>query len=444
MKNIKAIALTLLICFFGSLYAAEQMNVYVEFNRFLNKDKQTILLLNYQVPYQNLTFLAQNNGYFAELKVNVKISEGDSLLLDHDINDIVGVRNKADTTNKLKSYLNRLSFTLNKPVYTILFSAQDVNSQRTFTRQFIVNALPENSLLSDIELNSEVRPDSTQYLAKFKRNNILYRCEPSILFNKSVTDTVYLYLEYYNWNASPESCLLNLSLEKDSLVVMDEYIDFKPHLGNESINLKIPLDELKSGLYKGSIVFQSADRNEVRDFEFAVVQEKEEEFFLFNNPDDEYALMKIFKGGKTPTDWKFLSNDKKRRYITQFWNEMSANTNLNMTAVMDMVQERIDYANKHFGHLREGWTSDRGRIYIRNGAPDDVQNDTSSDESRFVRKDYEIWKYTSGRKPVYMFVDIQMNGNYQLIYVENDDLESSNPNWTRYVGSDFDTTKLDN
>jgi len=37
-----------------------------------------------------------------------------------------------------------------------------------------------------------------------------------------------------------------------------------------------------------------------------------------------------------------------------------------------------------------------------------------------------------------------MNGNFRLIYAENDDLESSNPDWMRYVGSDFDTSLLDN
>jgi hypothetical protein len=111
---------------------------------------------------------------------------------------------------------------------------------------------------------------------------------------------------------------------------------------------------------------------------------------------------------------------------------------------MSLVQERVDYSNRVFGHLKAGWTSDMGRIYIRNGAPDEIDRDTSSDQSRFVRKDYQIWKYSSGNKPVYMFIDIQMNGNFRLIYADDDDLETSNPDWLRYVGTDFDESKLDN
>lgn len=445
MKNIRLFfSLVIILISFSTLLGSDKLNMFIDYNRFLDKNKNTILLLDYQIPYENLAFLATNNGYFAELNVKVKITEADSIFLEHEINDIIGVKNKADTGNRKKSYLNRLSFTLHKPLYTIQFSALDINSQKNFFYEFQIETLPPSSLLSDVELNSEVRPDTSQYLVKFKRNNVLYRSEPSILFNKSINDYIYLYLEIYNWNSTSESCLLNLSLEKDSLVVMDEYIDFQPGPGSESINLKIPLKDLNPGFYNGTIVLQSAERNEERNIEFAVIEEKEEEFFLFANPDEEYELMRIFLGNKIPSDWGKMNQDTKRRYITQFWRDMAFSTNRSVQSIMDLVQKRIDYANRNFTHFKQGWTSDMGRIYIRNGPPDDIQRDTSSDESRFVRKDYQIWKYVSGKKPVYMFIDIQMNGNYRLIYVENDDLEASNPDWMRYVGSDFDTSKLDN
>jgi len=445
MKNIRLFFSLVIILFaFSTLLGSDKLNMFIDYNRFLDKNKNTILLLDYQIPYENLAFLATNNGYFAELNVKVKITEADSIFLEHEINDIIGVKNKADTGNRKKSYLNRLSFTLHKPLYTIQFSALDINSQKNFFYEFPIETLPPSSLLSDVELNSEVRPDTSQYLVKFKRNNVLYRSEPSILFNKSINDYIYLYLEIYNWNSTSESCLLNLSLEKDSLVVMDEYIDFQPGPGSESINLKIPLKDLNPGFYNGTIVLQSAERTEERNIEFAVIEEKEEEFFLFANPDEEYELMRIFLGNKIPSDWGKMNQDTKRRYITQFWRDMAFSTNRSVQSIMDLVQKRIDYANRNFTHFKQGWTSDMGRIYIRNGPPDDIQRDTSSDESRFVRKDYQIWKYVSGKKPVYMFIDIQMNGNYRLIYVENDDLEASNPDWMRYVGSDFDTSKLDN
>jgi len=226
--------------------------------------------------------------------------------------------------------------------------------------------------------------------------------------------------------------------------VMDEYLDYQVKENTESTYLKIPLRDLSPGLYRGTVLIQQGERTEQREFEFVLFEEAEEQFFLFSNPDDEYELMRYFAGSKLPADWKNLSLDKKRRYGTQFWRSLATGINKKPAEAIKFVQERVDYANKNFGHLKAGWTSDMGRIYIRNGAPDDIQRDTSSDESRFVRKDFQIWKYSSGRKPVYLFIDIQMNGNYKLIYVENDDMETSNPDWIRFVGTDFDTGKLDN
>ncbi|MCK9309454.1 MAG: GWxTD domain-containing protein, partial [Candidatus Cloacimonetes bacterium] len=105
---------------------------------------------------------------------------------------------------------------------------------------------------------------------------------------------------------------------------------------------------------------------------------------------------------------------------------------------------RIDFANRRYGSSLAGWKSDMGRVYIRNGAPDDIERDTSSDQARFVRKDYQIWKYYTNQQPVYVFVDTQMSGKYKLIYADSDDLENSDPDWMRYLGTDFDESRLDN
>src|SRR5690606_2282691 len=143
-------------------------------------------------------------------------------------------------------------------------------------------------------------------------------------------------------------------------------------------------------------------------------------------------------------DWKNYDQETKRRYISQAWKSVAQSSSLGIMAMLDLVRERVDFVNRNFGHFEPGWTTDMGRIYIRNGPPDELDKDTTSDETRYVRKDYQIWKYRSGKKAVYLFVDIQMSGNYKLMYVENDDDESSNPDYLRYLGDDFDTSLLDN
>jgi hypothetical protein len=41
---------------------------------------------------------------------------------------------------------------------------------------------------------------------------------------------------------------------------MDEYLDFVPKQNNESLSLKIPLESLRPGTYRGAVVVQNEMR----------------------------------------------------------------------------------------------------------------------------------------------------------------------------------------
>lgn len=443
--NIKHLCLLLMLGCLGALSAASNtLNMSIDYNRFLNAQKKTILVLDYQVPYRNLLFQAGQNGYFAELQVRLELYTADSLAFAKDITDNIGIRTRSDAVSSTKNYLNRLSLLMDDPAYTLKFLATDVNSQKSFAWTFEIRELDPGSLLSDIELDAVVRADTLQYLSKFRRNGVLYQPEPSALINKSLQDSVYLYFEIYRESNYAGKYSFNLKLERDTLTVINETRNIQPLSDAESLALKLPLQNLKPGRHKGYLTLSGDGISEERSFEFVLMEDTEAKLALMPNPDDEYTLMRYFLSSQLPGHWYDLDNATKQRYITQFWRNMALKTGLSLKEVMDMVQERIDYCNKYFGHHKPGWTTDMGRIYIRNGAPDEIDRDTSSDQSRFVRKDYQIWKYSTQRKPVYVFIDIQMSGNYRLIYADDDDMENSDPDWLRFLGADFDTNRLEN
>lgn len=434
----------LMICSYW-LAAQNTLNMFIDYNRFLNAEKKTIFLVDYQIPYRNLLFLAAQSGFFAEVEVQLELYKADSLAFSQQITDNIGIRNKADAGSASKKYMNRLSYIMDDPSYLMKFKATDINSGKQFAWAYSIEELDPSSIISDIELNSMVKADTLQYLEKFRRNKVLYQSEPSLLINKSLQDSIFLYFEVYRPEPfNGDKCLLNLAIFKDSLTVMNEDLEFVPRPGAQSFSLKIPLKNLKAGKHSGTVTIQAGKVIQKREFMFVLTEEHEQSYALMPNPDDEYELMRYFLSSQLPTNWKDLDETMKRRYITQFWRNMALNTSRSIPDIMELVKERLDYTNKYFGHHRAGWTTDMGRIYIRNGAPDEIIRDTSSDQSRFVRKDYQIWKYSSGYKPVYVFIDIQMSGNFRLIYVEDDDMENSDPDWLRFLGSDFDESNLDN
>ncbi len=428
-----------------SASAVGKLNMFIEMNRFMDSSGNTILNIDYQIPYKNMVFTSKKGAFFAELDISISVSKKDSLIYQRTFQDNIGIRNKHDVTDTGKTYLNRISFLLGEGEHGIKFEAYDTNAQSKFVWIDLVKPFQAKSLLSDIEICSSVKVDSTAYLEKFKRGNTLYKTEPSMLFAKDILEEVVLYYEIYTPEVDPNQAItIVLMLEYGDEIILDQLFEVKPGARISGRSLKIPLDQLSPGLHFGSITAYYDSLVDSRSFEFVVTEKTAQLYFVFPDPEDEYNLMKYFIASRLPSSWKSMDKESKRRYISQFWQVMAGSYGLGIDEMMDTINQRIQYVNKFYSHFSPGWTTDMGRIYLKNGAPDDIDKEQTSDDTKFVRKDFQIWRYTQKRNALYVFIDIQMNGNYRLIYVDNDDTEASNPDWQRYLGTEFDTTKLRN
>ncbi len=445
MKTKKWILIGLAVLLIVPAYGVDKLNMYITHTRFLNKSGATMLNIDYQIPYRNMVFVSQNSGYFAELDVNISVANADSVIFQKSIADNVGVRNKHDVSSPQKSYLNRISLLVDKPGYNVLFKAQDVNSGAVFEWNIQADPLSQTTMISDIEMSQTVRADTTQYLEKFQRNHKLFKVEPSALFSKDLVDDFSIYFEIYKNDAtSKDKYVANLLIENDEEIEIETSLRVSSELSLEGNTLKIPISDLPPGAHHGTVTVQSGEMVEQRQFEFVIFENSGSLRFIFPDPQDEYLLMKYFLSSGIVGNWSSMSLDSKRRYISQFWEVMGNSANLSPEEMIGIVRDRIQYADKYYSHLDKGWKSDMGRIYIRNGAPDEIEKDQTTDDTRFVRKDFQIWKYSLRKNAVYVFIDLQMNGNMRLIYAKNDDMELDVNEIEKYLGTSFDTSRLNN
>ena len=76
----------------------------------------------------------------------------------------------------------------------------------------------------------------------------------------------------------------------------------------------------------------------------------------------------------------------------------------------DEYFRRINYANRNYTAFGQpGWITDRGRILIKFGFPDDVERHPFEMGSQ----PYEIWRYYALRK-TFVFIDPTGFGDYRL------------------------------
>src|SRR2546422_562429 len=79
--------------------------------------------------------------------------------------------------------------------------------------------------------------------------------------------------------------------------------------------------------------------------------------------------------------------------------------------------------------IGRGWRTDRGRILIRYGPPDETLRRPQASNTA----PYEVWKYTRTRARKFVFYDVTRFGNYALIWTD-ERREPSRPNWRELLG----------
>ena len=121
------------------------------------------------------------------------------------------------------------------------------------------------------------------------------------------------------------------------------------------------------------------------------------------------------------------TNEEREQFIEQFWLRRSSNPDLPDNDFKEEHYRRIAYANEHFASGIPGWKTDRGRIYIIWGKPDEIEShptggtyDRPMDEGGGSTTTYpwETWRYRYlegiQENVILEFVDPSGSGEYHL------------------------------
>jgi GWxTD domain-containing protein len=74
---------------------------------------------------------------------------------------------------------------------------------------------------------------------------------------------------------------------------------------------------------------------------------------------------------------KLATDDERERFIEEFWRRRDPDPDTDENEYREEYYERIAYANEHFASGIPGWKTDRGRIWIMYGKPDETESHPS-------------------------------------------------------------------
>ncbi len=124
---------------------------------------------------------------------------------------------------------------------------------------------------------------------------------------------------------------------------------------------------------------------------------------------------------------KLTTDEEREQFIEAFWERRNPNPGSPENEFKEEYYRRIAYSNEHYASGIPGWKTDRGRIYIMYGPPDEIDSHPSG--GTYLRPPeegggetstypFEDWRYRYidgiGTNIILEFVDPTMTGEYHL------------------------------
>ena len=176
---------------------------------------------------------------------------------------------------------------------------------------------------------------------------------------------------------------------------------------------KLASDTLSNGRYTLlAMLDEGGDGDRVlRGKQFEV---RTEIFFFDRDLEQAVALLTYVAGGSFISEFEKADAERRKRLWEQFWREKDTTPRTPKNEFYEEHLRRFTYANRNYAAaLSEGWRTDRGRIYILYGEPDEIE----TYPMEVGRNPMEVWYYFNrGRR--FVFVDETGFGDFVLVREE--------------------------
>ncbi len=213
----------------------------------------------------------------------------------------------------------------------------------------------------------------------------------------------------------------------------------------EAFAFTFPANRLESGIYLIQVELCSNDgevmaswyrRLTILSTREPLVEGSEAEYDAqYNFPEEKLnALLAAMTYLATPTEKSFLktlsSFSEKKRFFVYFWKKRQNKSD--SPTIKDFLY-RFEYAQQHFkSSLRPGYKTDRGRVFIQYGPPNDMQFWLNEPD----KYPYIIWTYNqigSQNNVFFVFYDPDLiTGEFPLLH-SNKIGEPQNRNWRAFL-----------
>ncbi len=460
LRNI-SISVLLSFALIVPVASAQHLHVNFDYSTFRYDSTRTFVELYYSFSRKSVTLVKEDSLFTGMLlfRLAVESADGDSVVYGQQWRvPLQAADTSAATLNG--NLVGQDEMALVPGQYRLFVDVVDENDTTdvdSLQGRLNIPGYPSNKLeVSDVELCTEITRAQGNAHGIFYKNTYDVVPNPTSVYGVGMP-IVYYYAEVYNIPQDPGDSTFSVGYQvRDSYgQVHKEFTKVRRKFGTSSVEVgTVNASDLKTGTY----AFVFTVRDSVADMAASTVKR----FFVYNpnlgtpvGPATNMAGAPVLSSAyatmgekqldeefretryiSTPTERKQYDQlhtvEAKRRFLYEFWQRRNQNPGSPGNAYRTEYLQRVAYANDHFRSGKmAGWRTDRGRVYILYGKPDQIDRHPNEMDS----KPYEIWYYNSVQGGVsFDFVDRTGFGDYTLVNsTARDEIHDSN--WQQYLSS---------
>ncbi len=147
--------------------------------------------------------------------------------------------------------------------------------------------------------------------------------------------------------------------------------------------------------------------------------------------DEEFDKAKYIAHKEEINIYKGLKGiEAKAEFLVEFWRDRDTDPTTSQNEFKIDYFQKVAYATENFRtRFKEGWKTDRGRVLLTYGRPNEIDRSPVQSSSR----PYEIWQYNDlDGGSIFVFADMRGFGEYELLH-STYRKELNQPDWERQV-----------
>lgn len=428
MKKIltKFIFTSVIIALFSQIAVAKDVRMFLDFARFRYDEHHTYLEIYYM-----LYNLDPNQVDTREINLEFYLQDisKDSLLAKNNLKVTMEPPSAAGETGIQGSVIKTVLPEGRYSIKMVRMSDDKAMGIDSLYHEFTAPTFSKENkiVLSDIELCSNIKTGAVNRNGLFYKNTMEVYPNPMRMYNAE-TPRLFYYLEMYNLKSEVPGAKVDIEIaiaDTDGKIVANKRYS-KNQAQESAVEVgSFDVSDYKNGLY--TLIYAVVDKTSnysvyTRANFYIMKPGQSDQEFLTLFPQSEFATATEAELDEMFDQARYIANkeevqiyqsldtvESKRMFLFRFW----AGREQDSPGLRHEYYARVAYANDLYAFSTlDGWESDRGRIYVKYGEPNQIDRQPNSREYR----PYIVWFYHNldgGAR--FLFIDESGFGDYRLV-----------------------------